>query len=146
MSMQTCSPSGRSPFQFPTTLKTRSLLCSTALSTKHDSVQRKTSRRSLYRPHSRKRSTSLSSDRFQVMPNIAFAFIDLSSVDLFTVLTLSPMFNCSDIVHTPIPARASTPLAGHLSDDSRPGTPLSGEFRQRLHAFDLFSLNCHVHN
>ncbi|KAG0327520.1 hypothetical protein BGZ99_007478, partial [Dissophora globulifera] len=28
-------------------------------------------------------------------------------------------------VHAPIPARATTPLPGHLSDASRPGTPLS---------------------
>ncbi|KAF9203681.1 hypothetical protein BGZ59_001488 [Podila verticillata] len=32
-------------------------------------------------------------------------------------------------VHTPIPARASTPLPGYLSDNSRPGTPLSGDLR-----------------
>ncbi|KAF9924400.1 hypothetical protein BGZ67_009274 [Mortierella alpina] len=30
-------------------------------------------------------------------------------------------------VHAPVPIRASTPLRGHLSDDSRPGTPLSGD-------------------
>ncbi|KAF9555551.1 hypothetical protein EC968_008844 [Mortierella alpina] len=30
-------------------------------------------------------------------------------------------------VHAPVPIRASTPLPGHLSDDSRPGTPLSGD-------------------
>ncbi|KAG0313251.1 hypothetical protein BGZ99_009011, partial [Dissophora globulifera] len=28
-------------------------------------------------------------------------------------------------VHAPVRARASTPLSGHLSDASRPGTPLS---------------------
>ncbi|KAF9113508.1 hypothetical protein BGX30_006927, partial [Mortierella sp. GBA39] len=33
-------------------------------------------------------------------------------------------------VHTPIPARVSSPLPGYLSDGSRPGTPLSGD----LHA------------
>lgn len=32
------------------------------------------------------------------------------------------------IVHTHIPAQASTPLPGHLSDNSRPGTPLSGMY------------------
>ncbi|KAF9206818.1 hypothetical protein BGZ59_011483, partial [Podila verticillata] len=32
-------------------------------------------------------------------------------------------------VHTPIPARASTPIPGYLSDNSRPGTPLSGDLR-----------------
>ncbi|KAF9951961.1 hypothetical protein BGZ70_000791 [Mortierella alpina] len=30
-------------------------------------------------------------------------------------------------VHAPVPIRASTPLPGYLSDDSRPGTPLSGD-------------------
>ncbi|KAF9398197.1 hypothetical protein BGZ94_006079, partial [Podila epigama] len=30
-------------------------------------------------------------------------------------------------VHAPVPVRASTPLPGHLSDESRPGTPLSGD-------------------
>ncbi|KAG0339835.1 hypothetical protein BG000_001232 [Podila horticola] len=34
------------------------------------------------------------------------------------------------LVHTPIPARVSSPLPGYLSDNSRPGTPLSGD----LHA------------
>ncbi|KAF9325121.1 hypothetical protein BG006_011376 [Podila minutissima] len=33
-------------------------------------------------------------------------------------------------VHAPVPARVSTPLSGYLSDNSRPGTPLSGD----LHA------------
>ncbi|KAF9323290.1 hypothetical protein BG006_001596, partial [Podila minutissima] len=32
-------------------------------------------------------------------------------------------------VHTPVPARVSTPLSGYLSDNSRPGTPLSGDLR-----------------
>ncbi|KAG0197482.1 hypothetical protein BGX33_000568, partial [Mortierella sp. NVP41] len=32
-------------------------------------------------------------------------------------------------VHSPIPARVSTPLSGYLSDNSRPGTPLSGDLR-----------------
>ncbi|KAF9924655.1 hypothetical protein BGZ67_009152, partial [Mortierella alpina] len=30
-------------------------------------------------------------------------------------------------VHAPVPIRALSPLPGHLSDDSRPGTPLSGD-------------------
>ncbi|KAF9922108.1 hypothetical protein BGZ67_010720, partial [Mortierella alpina] len=30
-------------------------------------------------------------------------------------------------VQAPVPIRASTPLPGYLSDDSRPGTPLSGD-------------------
>ncbi|KAF9274031.1 hypothetical protein BGZ68_000974 [Mortierella alpina] len=30
-------------------------------------------------------------------------------------------------VHAPVPIRASTPLPGYLSDESRPGTPLSGD-------------------
>ncbi|KAG9061853.1 hypothetical protein KI688_007004 [Linnemannia hyalina] len=33
-------------------------------------------------------------------------------------------------VHAPVPSRALTPLPGSLSDNSRPGTPLSGD----LHA------------
>ncbi|KAF9325098.1 hypothetical protein BG006_011392 [Podila minutissima] len=33
-------------------------------------------------------------------------------------------------IHAPVPARVSTPLSGYLSDQSRPGTPLSGD----LHA------------
>ncbi|KAG0338494.1 hypothetical protein BG005_003700, partial [Podila minutissima] len=32
-------------------------------------------------------------------------------------------------VHAPVPARVSTPLSGYLSDNSRPGTPLSGDLR-----------------
>ncbi|KAG0248329.1 hypothetical protein BG011_000187 [Mortierella polycephala] len=32
-------------------------------------------------------------------------------------------------VHAPLPARVSTPLSGYLSDQSRPGTPLSGDLR-----------------
>jgi len=69
--------------------------------------------------------TSSSSDPFQVMP----AFISLPSTDLLLVLTLSPTFNCSDIVQTPLAvpvpvrARSTTPFP----DDSRPGTPLSGK-------------------
>ncbi|KAF9974782.1 hypothetical protein BGZ75_000699 [Mortierella antarctica] len=30
-------------------------------------------------------------------------------------------------VHAPVPVRASTPLPGHLSEESRPRTPLSGD-------------------
>ncbi|KAI8595060.1 hypothetical protein EDD21DRAFT_425759 [Dissophora ornata] len=32
-------------------------------------------------------------------------------------------------VHAPVPARSLTPLPGQLSDESRPGTPLSGDLR-----------------
>ncbi|KAF9904374.1 hypothetical protein EC991_002713, partial [Linnemannia zychae] len=36
-------------------------------------------------------------------------------------------------VHAPVPSRALTPLPGSLSDDSRPGTPVSGEgWHQRV--------------
>ncbi|KAG0247773.1 hypothetical protein BG011_000951, partial [Mortierella polycephala] len=33
------------------------------------------------------------------------------------------------LVHAPISARVSTPLSDHLSDESRPGAPLSGDLR-----------------
>ncbi|KAF8924452.1 hypothetical protein BGZ47_004014, partial [Haplosporangium gracile] len=42
--------------------------------------------------------------------------------------TIHIIVQCPPPVHAPdapVPARASTPLPGYLSDDSRPGTPLS---------------------
>ncbi|KAG9064042.1 hypothetical protein KI688_003221 [Linnemannia hyalina] len=38
----------------------------------------------------------------------------------------SHSFNCTYTVRTPVPARVSTPRSGHLSDESRPGTPPIG--------------------
>jgi len=52
----------------------------------------------------------------------------LSSITTFMLFIVFTNLNShTNIVHTPIPARASTPLPGYLSDNSRPGTPLSGE-------------------
>lgn len=56
-----------------------------------------------------------------------FAFIKFLHMSLSNVPTLIQMFHCADIVLTPALVRTFTPLPGHLSNQSRPGTPQSGE-------------------
>ncbi|KAG0009654.1 hypothetical protein BGZ82_003910, partial [Podila clonocystis] len=41
-------------------------------------------------------------------------------------------------VHLPVPAHVSTSLSGYLSDQSRPGTPLSGNRRRIFFGSDLY--------
>ncbi|KAF9317536.1 hypothetical protein BG006_003362, partial [Podila minutissima] len=43
--------------------------------------------------------------------------------------TVHVITQCPPQVHAPVPARVSTPLSGNFSDQSRPGTPLSGDLR-----------------
>ena len=56
-----------------------------------------------------------------------YGVLDLLHMSLFILLILIHTSNSSNIVHTPVTARASTPLPGHLSDESTrkapPGSP-----------------------
>ena len=73
--------------------------------------------------------------------NVAL-LVSMTAPHSFAQLTLTPTLHCSDIVQTPLAvpvpvrARSSTPF----SDESRPGTPLSGKCkRNRLMLLTFFS-------